>query len=290
MVIIEAIRKHGNHVPLYLQMFSTAAKGFRSMNNEVQKGVQEVIKTFGRCGWWVMDRGFDGSTLFALFHKEGLRFIIRGCKRRYVWTAEQERKLIEEIVQKLPLPGNHPFYHYFVKSKKGNRNKWEKRQCRVHYGYTSVFLPYGFGKMELRVVVFDDIGKAGQRSYFYTNAPVSSLADALRIGKRYGLRWGCEEEIRFMKQTLSLEDIRVQNYRAIQRMVFFVYVVAVLIWLIEQKMRQTARKVYKEMIDFVCLRKEKPKWIMYKFFEAVRKIFDIKDILDYSGVFVLGKL
>jgi transposase len=34
------------------------------------------------------------------------------------------------------------------------------------------------------------------------------------MAKLYGQRWECEEGIRFLKQALSIEDIRVQSYRA----------------------------------------------------------------------------
>ncbi|MHB1689027.1 MAG: hypothetical protein ACYCVH_16875 [Ignavibacteriaceae bacterium] len=158
MVIIEAIKQKGEHVPLYMQMFSTAAKGFKSMNAEVYKRVLEIVNSFGRLGWWVMDRGFDSHQHFIFFIKQELRFIIRGYHDRNVETSEGEIKNINVIVKEAHLPGHHPFFHYYVLSKRGNRSKWEKRESKVTYGYVRVRVPCGAEKIELTVVIFEGVG------------------------------------------------------------------------------------------------------------------------------------
>lgn len=289
-LIIEAVKQKGEHIPLYLQMFSTKAKGFKSMNAELYKGIKEVVNNFGNLGWWVMDRGFDSSKHFAFFVEENLRFIIRGYTDRKVLNSSGEMEHILSIVNSMELPGHHPYFHYYILQKNGRKTKWAKRQTKVNYGYTQISVDTGRSKINLTLVVFEGVGKQGQRSFFYTNTPIRTLKDCLQIGKRYSLRWGCEEEIRFMKQELHLEDIRVQSYRSMQRVVFFVYATVVVLWLIERIMEEKAKTTYHWIIGLVCKRKEKPKFILYKFLEASQKIFNLKDLELCPESSILGKL
>jgi len=55
---------------------------------------------------------------------------------------------------------------------------------------------------------------------------MNKLSDALRIAKLYSQRWGCEEGIRFLKQALSIEDIRVQSYRAFRQLIILAHLSA----------------------------------------------------------------
>ncbi len=81
---IEAIKRKGEHLPLYMHLFSDKAAGFRSQFAEMAKGVEQVIGAFGRAGLWVMDRGFDSLQNFLYFQGQTLHFLIRGFRPREV--------------------------------------------------------------------------------------------------------------------------------------------------------------------------------------------------------------
>ncbi len=227
-VVIEGIQNKGEHIPLYMDMFSTKAKGFTSINTEIKNAVEHIVTIFGLVGHWIMDRGFDSSWNFAFFSSMRLSFIIRGYKVRSVMNEGGHMELIQDIVNKTELPGRYPFYQYYMLQKNGRKMKWAKRETKIKYGYCTIkVVPNGSTVKEtipLQVIIVEGIEKAGERSYFYTNVPIRKLRDALAIAKLYGKRWGCEEGIRFVKQALALEDIRVQSYKAFQQLVVLIQI------------------------------------------------------------------
>ena len=84
-----------------------------------------------------------------------------------------------------------------------------------------------------------------------------------------------------MKQELSLEDIRVQSYGSMQRMIFFVYASIVALWYVERLLRTRARKIHVWVLNLVCIRNKRPQFILYKFIEALQKLFNIMDLAFY---------
>lgn len=67
-----------------------------------------------------------------------------------------------------------------------------------------------------------------------TNLPVENLKDAQRILRYYARRRECEEEIRFLKSNVNLENIRTFHWSAIYRLVLLVVLVmAYLCWIME---------------------------------------------------------
>ena len=77
-----------------------------------------------------------------------------------------------------------------------------------------------------------------------------------------------------MKQELSLEDIRVQSYCSMQRMIFFVYAGIVALWYVKRMLRAKAKRVHQWILNLVCLGKTRPKFILYKFIQALQKLFN----------------
>jgi hypothetical protein len=301
-VVIEGIQNKGEHLPLYLEMFSTKAKGFISTNAEVKKGVDMVVNIFGRIGHWVMDRGFDSSWIFQYFNTMKLSFIVRGCKNRNVQLEDNSIGLptgqvgsLHEYIKKAELPGRYPFFHYYVLRKKGRKNQWVKKESSIKYGYCTVTLLPNHGHLTealtLQVIIIDGIDSKGVRSYFFTNMQITKLSDALRIAKLYGRRWGCEEGIRFLKQALSIEDIRVQSYHAFQQMIILAHLSVIALWYCLRDLLRRQKRLYCWLIDFSFLRKKRPSYLYYKLLESIQKIL-LLDIFfpdDFSPGF-LGKL
>lgn len=67
----------------------------------------------------------------------------------------------------------------------------------------------------------EGLGKKDERSFFFTNIKINDLGECHKIVKKYSKRWSCEEAIRFVKQGFRIEDVRVQSYLALQRMLLF---------------------------------------------------------------------
>ena len=292
-LIIEAVKKKGEHFPLYIEMFSTIAEGFKSINEEVKKGVEQVVNNFVQKAWWVMDRGFDSFWNMKFFSEMGLRFIIRGFKERWVIGKDGIEIKVKELVGIMLLPGREPFYHYYVLTKNNRRNKWIRKETKIKYGYEEVKIADkdNIGNfIEVTVIVLEGVGKADERSYFYTNAKINSLTECLRIAKLYSRRWGCEEEIRFMKQSFDLEDVRMQSYISIQRLVFFVFCCLVFVSYTEKHLITKSKKIYYWLIEFVAPRTRKPQWDVYQFLEAMQKILELDFWDDIFNLKILGKL
>jgi hypothetical protein len=176
-VVIEGIQKKGDHLPLYLDMFSLKANCFISINAEVKK-VGRVVNIFGRIVQWVMDHEFDSSWIFQYFDTMKLSFIVRGYKNRNVRFEDNsiglpggQVGLLYEYIRQAELPGRYPFYHYYVLRKKGRKNHWVKKgkQHKVWLSYcNSTAESWSFNrKIALQVVIIESINGKEGRSYFF---------------------------------------------------------------------------------------------------------------------------
>jgi len=66
----------------------------------------------------------------------------------------------------------------------------------------------------------EGIAAEGERSYFVTSERAHEPSECLYLLRQYVKRWGCEDAIRFLKQSRTagqLEDIRVLKFRRIRR-------------------------------------------------------------------------
>jgi len=287
-VIIEGIESKGEHLPLYMEMFSTKARGFKSINDEVRKGVEKVVEVFGKTGQWIMDRGFDGNIMMEYFVNEGLEFVIRGFRNRTVETEEGSVQLIKEVVNNLELPGRHPFYQYYILRKDGQKNRWIKKEKRIKFGYCQIKIaadekPYTDRKT-LNLIVIEGIGNKDERSYFYTNIPINNLTECLNVAKLYGKRWGCEEGIRFLKQALGIEDIRVQTYAAFRRMIFLAQISAMALWYALNHLQSKQKRIFAWLMNFAFSRKKRPCYIFYRIEETIRRLAATESlVMDFLG-------
>jgi len=294
-VVIEGIQKKGEHLPVYWEMFSTKANGFESINAEVKKGVERVVNIFGRIGHWIMDRGFDSSWIFQYFNTMGLLFVVRGYKNRNVQFEDNSTGSLHKYISEAQLPGRHPFFHYYVLNKRGRKNHWVRKESSIKYGYTKITLQPNHNHLTdtltLWVVITEGVGGKGARSYFFTNMPINKLSEALRIAKLYSQRWGCEEGIRFLKQALSIEDIRVQSYRAFKQLIILAHLSAIALWYCLRDLQLRQKKLYGWLMDFSFLRKKRPLYLYYRLLESIQKLLwlDILSPHDFSPGF-LGKL
>ncbi|MBW2038257.1 MAG: hypothetical protein JRI46_01450 [Deltaproteobacteria bacterium] len=207
-------------VPLYHELYSPLAPGFRSENDEILKAVGVVCRHIGSRGIWVLDRGGDRRSLFYPFLEEGRRFLVRLVgDRNLLYRGRVMRASV--LAQGCPLP-----YEEVVVRQDGAR----ERLYRVSYppagragGVRRVRLP---GRAEeLFVVVVKGFG--AEPMMLLTNVQIGKGREGLWwVVDAYVTRWKVEETIRFIKQSYDLEDIRVLTYERLRNLAALVLVVA----------------------------------------------------------------
>ena len=287
-IVIEAIKGKGEHLPLYMQLFSDKASGYRGQFTEMSKAVENVVGDFGRLGLWVMDRGFDSVQNFLYFQGQTLHFLIRGFRPREVERTPGVKEKILAIVQALPLRGVDTFFKYYTLRGRGGRQKWVRHETRMRYDFFRIDVVHGAeedpserARLPLWVIVSEGVGRPGERAFFFTNIPLEALEGAHRLLKQYAHRWSVEEAIRFVKQSFELEDVRVQSYRSLQRMMTFCMLAYTFLCLMVKRWPEKAKQLYWWLYTLLPRRSREPvpHFPHYRIFEAIRKVL----ALDFLG-------
>lgn len=287
-IAIEAIRGKGDHLPLYMELFSDKAKGYAGQFTEMRKAVEKVVEGFGHAGLWVMDRGFDALQNMLYFQGQTLHFLIRGFRPREVERTRGVKEKVLEIVRALPLRGVDAFFKYYALSPSGRRRKWVRHETKMRYDVFRIDCVHGLAEEErererlpLWVIVSEGVGRPTERAFFYTNRPVESLSEALHLLKQYAQRWSVEEAIRFVKQAFGLEDIRVQSYRSLQRMMTFCLLSYTFLCLGVRRWPGKAKTLYWWLYTLLPRRSSEqlPHFAHYRLFEAIQKVL----ALDFFG-------
>jgi hypothetical protein len=289
-IVIEAIKGKGRHLPLLMKVFTDRLEGYKSQFEEVSKSVESVVKDFGTSGLWVMDRGFDSLRNFMYFNGLKLCFLIRGYHERIVEEVEGVPVKLMQLIEQKTLRGVDPFYKQYVVGSKGHRRSWQRREMKIRYDYFPVCMIHGSdeekqerARLHLYVIVIEGMGKAGERSFFFTNYPLGTLADCHRVVKKYAQRWSCEEAIRFVKQGFQLEDVRVQRYHAIQRMMEFCMVCYTFVCLfIERSTRY--KRVFWWLHELTITGRSRPRFAHYRILDAMQKMLNL-DFISQNTVF-----
>ena len=184
-------------LPLALELYSQEGKVSRdwSENHELLRVVRRIMEASGGRGTLVIDRGGDRKTLMRPFLDAGYDFVIRQRGDRHVsWRG---RKVEMRVVAKdLKCPTK-------VRSRRG------KRRQALFLGSTTVRLPdrpdhplslvvVKGGGADPLMLLTTHLGRGGKHR-----------ARALSM---YRTRWRVEEMIRFTKQRLDWENIRVRRW------------------------------------------------------------------------------
>ena len=163
-------------------------------------------------GIWVIDRGADRDTLFESLLDNQRDFIIRIKNNRdLIYEGKAIRSLWLAHACRIP------HERTIVRIMHG-----EEKSFRLNYGCMRVYLP-DF-KYPLTMVVVKGFGS--QPMILLTSLDVKpTQKDIWFIVEAYIKRWSIEENIRFIKQTYDLENIRVLKYTRLQNMMALLLVV-----------------------------------------------------------------
>jgi hypothetical protein len=236
-------------IPLYGELYSQEAEGFRSENRQILDAVDRVSEGIGKRGIWAIDRGGDRRILLKGLLERGLRFVVRMVGERDLILRSGERKKVLKIAWSC-----HCSYSQEVTFQKDG----ETRKKTIFLGSVRVKLPFDPGGLTLVVVK----GFAETPMMLLTNVDVGTLG-VMRVLEIYLTRWKCEESWRFIKQAYQLEDIRVLNYTGLRNMVVLVQAVFY-------------------FVSVELGKKVKLNLLLKKIFEKAKRFFEIPEFKQYA--------
>jgi len=236
-------------IPLYGELYSQEAEGFRSENRQILNAIDRVMEGIGEKGVWAIDRGGDRSRLLEGFFERKLRFVIRLVGERDLVLKNGQKKNALKIAW-----GCHcPHQREVTIEKEG-----ESKKKIISVGHLKVKLP--FDKQTFSLVVVKGFGE--KPMMLLTNVNVKSLG-VMRVLEIYLTRWKCEESYRFIKQAYQLEDVRVLSYTALRNMMVLVQAVFY-------------------FVSAELGKKLKLNILLKKLFEKARRFFEIPEFKQYA--------
>lgn len=200
-------------IPLYSELYSQKAKGFKSENYQLFKAIDTIKARIGTKGVWVIDRGGDRKNIFIDFLDWKLKFVIRMIGERYLILEDGRRLRAKNIAYRHSLP-----YQVEV-SFRSEDDTLKKR--KLHIGSVRVRLPFYERWLYLLIVK----GWGEKPLMLLTTEEIKGEKEALKALEVYLTRWKCEESFRFIKQGYNLEDIRLLTYKGLRNMVALVHAV-----------------------------------------------------------------
>ena len=198
-------------IPLYGELYSQEAVGFKSENRQILNAMDGVMKGIGQKGIWAIDRGGDRSRLLKGYLERKIRFVVRLVGDRDLILRDGQKKNALRIAW-----GCHCPHQRELKIEKDG----ETKKKTISVGQMKVKLP--FSEQALGLVVVK--GFSEKPMMLLTNVATKSRG-MIRILEIYLTRWKCEESYRFIKQAYNLEDVRVLSYTALRNMMVLVQAV-----------------------------------------------------------------
>lgn len=247
-------------ISLYSHIYSTESHGFKSMNDETIKSIEEVKKVITNKCTFVCDRGYDANIFFDYFLNDDCddEFVIRLKETRNL-LFKGKSKNVGEIVKKRK--GKIKMEMYFSKENK-----------EVYVSHTKVELPSHKGKALTLVMVY---GLSEEKPMMLlTNRMVSCKEDVHKIVRAYMTRWRIEENFRFKKQQYRQENMRVRTLHAMNVMNTLLMIIAGHIGIL-------AESIDKKLLLIKIIERSKSiKGKAYLWYYQIAK--GIKNILNYA--------
>jgi hypothetical protein len=129
---------------------------------------------------------------------------VRVKRDRVVESHGVKRKLLESAEEVMAC-GSFRYAH------RTRRGRW--RVARLRYGFAR------FVRQEAAYSLVVATGVCDEPLILWTNEVVATAEEAERVVRAYLRRWAIEDANRVIKQEFALEDIRVTDWRRVQRLV-----------------------------------------------------------------------
>lgn len=200
-------------VPLHFRVWSAEAPGHIGENVEVESVLNTLTEHTCKRGIYVYDRGGDNIEFYRYFAHRGLDFIVR-LKERHV-RSWKRTYMCGELAWQCTMR-----YRDVVEFDSQGR----KTQTTIEYGVVPVRLPDLPDRL-LHMVVVRGFGK-NPMMLLTSLARTTSRQDLWQVVEGYMTRWRVEETIRHVKQSYSLEDVRLMKYDKLQNLAAIVLAAA----------------------------------------------------------------
>jgi hypothetical protein len=206
-----ALGEEGDPLPIACFPFSVEDPRIGSQNRAVDQGLERLRRVLDGAGIVILDRGFDSDTVFGLLEEKRLRFLCRLVGNRTLLDSDGTSLGLAHTVTDRMLLTHEADFRFWKK------HRWEGG--RLSFGWRTVRLPDTHESYSLLVVRWPGQEEGGLM--LLTNVPISSVTDAIKLIRRYFLRWRAEDAIRMLKRELGIETVRVFDFASICRLVEF---------------------------------------------------------------------
>lgn len=194
-------------IPLYSELYSHKAEGFRSENEQILKAVKLISQATNKRGIWALDRGADRKILVEEFDNLKVKFVIRLKGNRNLTNRNNEQQKVVDIArytrcnQSYSISVDREGYKEDLTVTLGKRDNLRLKGVKV-----SLIVVKGFGQHPMLLLTNTD-------------------KDPRQVLEIYLTRWKCEESFRFLKHEYHLEDVRVRSYTGLRNTVVLLHAV-----------------------------------------------------------------
>ena len=191
-------------VSLFSHVHSSVEKHYKSTNDVLFRGLNQVIDNLPNKATFVFDRGYDMNSLYNFMHEKKHDFIV--ClteKRKLFWKGKWFKAPLLRDSRKGKIKTNLTFREDGKEKKETVYISHLNIKITASKNPVSLILVYGLGQTPMMLV---------------TNKVIQGKKDVINITRTYMSRWRVEEYFRFKKQHFGFENFRVRSLTSINNL------------------------------------------------------------------------
>lgn len=191
-------------VSLFSHIHSSREKDYKSTNDVLFQGLDQVIDLLPGKATFVFDRYYDMNKLFAYMYKRGQDFVVRLTeKRKLFWKGKWFKAATLRDSRKGKIKTILTF-----------REDGKERKETVYISHLNIQITAS--KKNVNLVLVYGLGETPMM--LATNKAIRSKEDVVQVVRKYMSRWRIEEYFRFKKQHFGFENFRVRSLTSINNL------------------------------------------------------------------------
>lgn len=191
-------------VSLFSHLHSSKEKKYKSTNDVLFQGLNQVIDSLSEKATFVFDRGYDMNALFHFMYRRKQDFIIRLTeKRNLYWKGKWFKSTVLRDSRKGKIKTTLTF-----------REDGKEKRETVYISHLNIKITASKNPINL-VLVY---GLGDTPMMLATNKVIRGKEDVIQIVRTYMSRWRIEEYFRFKKQQYGFENFRVRSLVSINNL------------------------------------------------------------------------
>lgn len=207
-------------LPLLVQPYSIEDPAVLSENQQILAGVEQVLAATEGKGVLVMDIGADRGELLRPWIDQRRRFVVRQRGDRTVLLEGGTAMSVSDVAEHL------------------------LSATAASLAWCKVFLP-ARPHQPLWLVCHQAPGH-DRPLMLLTSLAILGVVQARNVRTYYRQRWGCEEDVRWLKQEIGLENFRVRRYHVLPTLLLLAgWAMAFLTWMLLHAGRMLKKAVDK---------------------------------------------